>query len=296
MAADQRTLFYQLDDDASFRQWVAGLDAALIACGLVLAGDTGQLDPTTVTKPAAAGVAGYRIYRFNDALQATKPVFIKVQYGVAAISTWPPRLIVQVGTATNGAGALAGVTTPARTLDAFAAPTTDQTTTAWTSGNMADNARILLHTGGSAAPDSSQYNRGAGFCVERSKDLAGDDTNEALHFLWWAGTVAGQQSLSWTALGVVADASLPILHPQGSMVSASDVGVSPCFPQFGKFMAPLVSVFGYWQTDMSILTPVPVTLYGVTRNYLPLGGNTYGNWLRGGVGNNTVNSLLFLFE
>ena len=51
--------------------------------------------------------AGYEIWRFNDAFQATKPVFIKIEYGVAAVVD-RPSLRVTASSATNGAGTPSG--------------------------------------------------------------------------------------------------------------------------------------------------------------------------------------------
>jgi len=82
MATDTRNLPAFSNTDAEFRTWGSGIAAALQACGLVKTSDTGQIDWATVTRPGASHTAaGYEIYRFNDSLQATKPVLIKVEYG-----------------------------------------------------------------------------------------------------------------------------------------------------------------------------------------------------------------------
>ncbi|MCB1713466.1 MAG: hypothetical protein KDH96_13660, partial [Candidatus Riesia sp.] len=65
--------------DALFRDWGSKLSAAIQAVGLVKTGDTGQINWSTVT--VGTGIRGYEIFRFNDSLQATTPVFIKIEYG-----------------------------------------------------------------------------------------------------------------------------------------------------------------------------------------------------------------------
>jgi hypothetical protein len=117
MSTDTRTLTFDSTSDANFRAWGSGIAASLVAAGLVQTSDTGQINWTTVSRGANPGTSvesiyGYEIYRFNDALQATKPVFIKVEYGVlwsvtsgGATATPSQSVIyITVGTSTNGAG------------------------------------------------------------------------------------------------------------------------------------------------------------------------------------------------
>src|SRR3954454_8298219 len=106
MATDQRTLPGDFTSDAVFRSWGSGVSAQLAAIGLVRTADTGQIDWTTVAKPASGVFGGYEIWRFDDALQATAPVFIKVEYGISNTTTL--MLGLTVGTGTNGAGTLTG--------------------------------------------------------------------------------------------------------------------------------------------------------------------------------------------
>jgi hypothetical protein len=106
MSTDQRTLPGTFTLDSDFRSWGSGLSAQLAAIGLVKTSDTGQIDWTTVLKPTSSGqIRGFEIWRFNDALQATKPVFIRLDYGsglgyhlvpfvgaIPAEVTWNPAL------------------------------------------------------------------------------------------------------------------------------------------------------------------------------------------------------------
>jgi hypothetical protein len=81
MPTDIRNLPAFISDDATFRVWGSGLAAQIAAMGLVQTSDTGQINWATVTRPAIGALAGYEMWRFNDALQATKPVFIRLDYG-----------------------------------------------------------------------------------------------------------------------------------------------------------------------------------------------------------------------
>lgn len=93
-------------DTTTFRIWGLGISSRLDDIGLVKTSDTGQIDWTTVSKPAANTHAGYEVWRFDDALQATAPIFIKMWYGCAALNS--PRLQIVFGSITDGAGNLSG--------------------------------------------------------------------------------------------------------------------------------------------------------------------------------------------
>jgi hypothetical protein len=100
--------------DADFRTWGAAWKAALTAIGLTNTTDTGQIDWTTVTIPLATGTyAGYEVWRFNDTLQATKPIFIRFDYGTGN-NIDAPQINCQIGTGSDGSGNLTGLlsTTP----------------------------------------------------------------------------------------------------------------------------------------------------------------------------------------
>lgn len=94
--------------DAEFRTWVAEFIAQLLAVGLTQTSDTGQINTTTVNRAAINTDAGYAVFRFNDTLQGTAPVFIKFFFGSGSAQT-VPRLRVQVGTASNGSGTVSGL-------------------------------------------------------------------------------------------------------------------------------------------------------------------------------------------
>lgn len=93
--------------DAAFQTWVAEYISMLTSVGLVQTSDTGQINTATVTRAAVNTSAGYAIFRMNDSMQGSAPIFFRFEFGSgSAITT--PRLLMNVGTATNGAGTLSG--------------------------------------------------------------------------------------------------------------------------------------------------------------------------------------------
>jgi hypothetical protein len=91
-------------NDADFRAWGSDLSASLAQVGLVQTADTGQINWTTVLRPAINTYAGYEIWRFPDS-----SLFLKWEYGTAA-NSFNIALRVQVGTGSSGAGTLTGAT------------------------------------------------------------------------------------------------------------------------------------------------------------------------------------------
>ena len=94
--------------DAGFRAWGAEFHASLVSIGLTLTSDTGQINWTTVTRPAITVSAGYEIWQFNDTLQSTTPIYIKVEYGTGGTATYPA-IWITVGQGSNGTGTLTGL-------------------------------------------------------------------------------------------------------------------------------------------------------------------------------------------
>jgi hypothetical protein len=84
--------------NADFQTWCVGIHDALIAVGLIQTADTGQLTLASATRPTPTNVAGYEVFRLNDALQGTFPIIIKIEYGIGT-ATDRPALWASIGTA-----------------------------------------------------------------------------------------------------------------------------------------------------------------------------------------------------
>ena len=110
---DSVTAVIDQTSDAAFRTWIQEIITAFgTTLTLTQTADTGQINTATVTRPAVANTsAGFVIFRFNDTLQATSPIFIKLEFGTGTTATTSPNMWITVGTATNGAGTLTGTTT-----------------------------------------------------------------------------------------------------------------------------------------------------------------------------------------
>lgn len=113
------TAFYSTpvehSSDATFRTWGLALSTAIGSVGMVQTADTGQIDWTTVTRPAINTAAGYEIWRFDDTQQGAAPIFIKLEFGTGTVATYP-QMWATAGTGTDGAGNITGVGTTRTTM------------------------------------------------------------------------------------------------------------------------------------------------------------------------------------
>lgn len=186
VSRDTTTSWDATAGDVPFRAWVQAVEACLVGAGLVVVADSGDIDPATVTLPGVEGSAGYRIYRFDDAEQATNPIFIRVEFhrGDAATEL---RLHFIVGKGSDGAGTISNSTGGVVS----------------SSAGSTDNASRLIHAclvDGELVVFTEadlSANQGFSLVVSRTRDRAGDFdggifsmamySNVAAHCALWNG-------------------------------------------------------------------------------------------------------------
>jgi hypothetical protein len=109
---------------ASFIDVWSAFSAALTTVGFLKTTDTGQVDwASNPAHPATTTFPYYEIRKFSDALQATAPLFMKIEYGMTANTNI---IRFQLGTATDGAGNLTKQLSAVFTLSGSATTTTGQ--------------------------------------------------------------------------------------------------------------------------------------------------------------------------
>jgi len=162
--------------DALLRDWGSKLSAAIQAVGLVKTSDTGQIDWNTVVNGTM--VRGYEIFRFNDTLQATAPIFLKLEYG--GNST----LVVfktTVGKGTDGAGNITGVLHAALSTSSGGFDITNDYVSYVSSGD-GSMLNFALFPAWNAA-----YSPMLKFSLERSRDAGGNPTTTGTFCYRFAG-------------------------------------------------------------------------------------------------------------
>lgn len=248
------------DTDTNFRAWGKGLSDALAAVGMVKTADTGQIDWATVTRPTGVSTyQGYEVWRFNDALQATAPLFLKIEYGTGTAPS-SPGLRVAAGKGSNGSGTLTGAFGAAISLQ-FSNPSATPTTSYVSSGDGSLLALALW-------PGSISLH----YFIDRSRDAAGAPTDWAIACNRALSNLSTYVYSSATTFQSFSPAFLPISAP-----SMTVAGVAPMFP-----MLCMDGQGHYWQcrallqynaNDAAVAVPVTVAGWGT---YLPA-ARDYGN-------------------
>lgn len=272
MATDIRVLNTQFSDDAGFRAFAQGIAAQLAACGLVKTADTGQIDLTTATKPTLSSTAaGYEIYRFNDALQASVPIFVKVEYGTGINSggggLW---FTVAVG-GTNGAGTLTGQVGSRRQVYAGVLGLNNS----YASGSMGgvEQGRVNLFWNYNPA----NVNSGTFVAIERPKDSTGAATADGVHTMFVnnnsaqsfnqqipaTGLIPGGISLIPTVVGGPGSAAP---SPAGPAIVGLNVALVPIFVLLGKLLFGATLLYNI--TTIGDGASISVTFFGVQHTYL----------------------------
>lgn len=272
--------------DATFRAWGSAVAVKLAAMGLVQTADTGQINWATVLKPGAANTAmGYEIWRFADALQATKPIMLKIEYGSGS-ATANPGMWITVGTATNGAGVHTGPTSSRLQSGAGAAQVAAEN--CLFSG---DTNRMAVHLFFNGAAS-----RHIMIGVERSKDAAGADTGEGVYITVGSiGSGAGTQRQEYYQWGIGTagtESDLGIMVPRvGSGASGPDFAVFPQFHAQGILLPHGLLYLGYFTATVIANSTIAITVYGAVRTYYALALVTNPN--RAAIGGT---SLLVLYQ
>lgn len=194
------------NDLASWKTICQELSDKMVACGLIQTADTGQLNISGVSAVGSNGTfAGYHIFAFNDSLQISAPIYIKVQFGWGAegmynsggyLRTQTPRIRMTVGTGTNGSGTLTGIISSnydsPQSYDPSSTPSasTDNTTagTSYICFNSTYGFFGVVHGINSRCnPVANSYGQAPGasaaILIQRSHDSSGSPTADGVHIV-----------------------------------------------------------------------------------------------------------------
>lgn len=252
--------------DALLRTFGAWLNTQLAAAGWVQTADTGQANWTTIVRAVSGAVHGYEIWRMNDALQATMPVYMRVEHVQNSYCAF--RLIFSLGTSagTDGAGNLTGLLhyVPSPTA-VFANSATSATGINWFA--CGDTGRFWVLFGLSGA-GYSQYTP-LGFFIERTKDAAGADTADGI-VVTTVGLATNWTSYVLSRTSRFSHDKVHALIPTvGAGVAGPDTLVYPVFPVLnGIFNWPLRGFLITFDTLVSEGVQYTFSYYGASRTYI----------------------------
>jgi hypothetical protein len=278
--------------DADFRAWGSALSASMQTAGLIQTADTGQINWATVTRPGINTAAGYEIYRFNDSLQGTYPIFLKIEYGTHT-TTSAPAMWLTVGTGSNGSGTITGQSSTRNTVNASAAPastvTTYPTYVCYKDGSLG----VMLKVGAVASGPSAQ----AFFVVGRTVDDTGAETGDGFTvFRRQASTSLGNlaQSVSVANSTTFTESQTYSMVHMGvtSSLVGSDKQVYKNYTIQPR-VRPVMQVATVIVTEYPSATSFTATFVGATaRTYLSGGSGTAQH----GVGASSTNAAAMLWE
>lgn len=280
----------QAPDNASaavFRTWGSGVDGTFTTLGWVQTSDTGQINWTTVAAPSGSNTAmGYSIFRMNDTLQATKPVFIKVEYGTSGSVSWPSMWLT-IGTGSDGSGTITGISWTRTQIAGW----NNSASIAFPSYFSGDSGRYCcaLFTG-----EGSNYYQ-IGFSIERTRDSSGTINNTGLlvctlpHYN--SGASPKSQYIPFTGTAPSAYSAINCITTNtviGITASGNNVNLYPIKTWTPGESDPLTNLFVYYYPDLSKYQNYSVPIYGgtFTYTYKALPGWLSGyNWTRPNVTN-----------
>jgi hypothetical protein len=266
----------------------AGVSDLLKGTGaLTQTADTGQIDLVSGTfSPVVNTVGGYEIFYLNDALHATKPVYIKIEYGWGQADTANPQLWLTIGSGSNGAGTLTGNLSSRRVVLAGQSTAWGSNTAhmCYANGAAADSAIVWAGWWGGAS--YAGVMGGGLFIVERQRDPDGAPNGNGVYIttagLGEGGTNTDCLRLTPTGLTHAATTRAGLLLPTWSNTSGSTTGIvgadtyfCPVLTGFHvqSFGSPSKYLLGYNAGDVSRGVQQSVSLYGAAKTFLCGGAN-----------------------
>jgi hypothetical protein len=264
--------------DANWRPWGQAIHDAFVAVGLVQTSDTGQVNWATATAPLTGADIGYEVWRFDDALQATVPIFFKMTYGSGNGNTRGRVVLSSVGTGSNGAGTLTNAA-PTNPMITLVTGTAGDTTArdCFFSGDGSGIAAVLFNN------SASTFLRGM-FAIDRTRDIDGTPNGNgisvvtcgqtnATNYWVWAPAIAPRPS-GWTDYVDY----WPAMIPQSSLSTTSDgtdTHVAPVLAAVPEIQQTKMAL-AYATGDGATVGDQTVTHLGAARTYKRQGNNLYG--------------------
>lgn len=265
------TTFFTKAPDTVQAPWnstMGTISAALTTLGLTKTTDTGQVDWTTLQAvPAASTWTLYEIRQFTDALQATSPFYMRIEYGQIA-SQWAMR--ITVGTSTDGAGNLTGA------LSSQFIISSNINVATGTCYMSSDGSRLQM----TMWPNLAGTNQGTCISISRSVDSTGVYTGDGVNIVGF-GSGKFQQWMPRGSLGTRFPATAAVNFMCGAPATltgnaGTDIGVFPVYPMKGYADYFDMGAMVVAPVDVAVGTVFTVLLYGATHTYI-VGGNNATN-------------------
>lgn len=290
---------------ANFQSWTGALFTAIESLGWLQTADTGQAANPLAAVPSSTYV--YRVYKANDALASTMPIYMKVMVGFSATS---PRIQFVVGNASDGAGNITGPGTANAgiTFVVTAQQTNNGSATfpCYFSGHAGEFRMYMWRNSAGNGPSCI-------FGIERSKSSGGADTGDYVT-VFGASAGGNLPTNPWTSSGGVSTTSSQQsfsaaymfrpqcninMHPPTNTTQSDNgvVGSLPCFPVVGNLGNAMLGLAGACAADATDGAVVTVaSMYGSTHSYLGAQNGTIMNRSTTSVTVNSFPTYLLRYE
>lgn len=270
--------------DARHRALGIAINAAFAAIGLVQTADTGQANWATQTFPTLGTyTGGYEIWRFNDALQGSAPIFFKIEYGSGNSGgsngvNNNMQLRITWGTGSNGAGTITGPGSAVAGMVLCGVSATGSITAITSYVSMVGGKLSVALFADGLAPGH--------FGIHRTCDTTGADTaTGALAFWTAAGSNMYCTGVNFSTSTVVYSTQTGVNMLRVGNVAASQVaGSNSAYLAWNAMPAPVphIGVCGVIGGEIAIGSTFTATLFGSTpHTYIYLGGRGFGAWPAG---------------
>jgi len=243
-----------------FQSWGSMVANAFNTAGWVKITGVGEIDWTTASSNASPTTSwGFEIWRMNDALQSTAPVYIRLDYGSGA-SAVTPRIWTQFGSGYSGNALMGPITTnlASSTQSASAGGL-------WTSYFSGANNRMQMSLF-TASANNLVYS------IERTHDANGNDTDEGILFASSNTSTAHMQtywnrSLGTTGTEIGVGAFLPSI---GSGATGTTTTMYPLYFASGRYSNPALGLLIAYAATVTSYSAINLTFFGTSHTYLPI--------------------------
>lgn len=258
------------NSDAEIRAWATFVEDLLVTTGgWVHVTCTGETAPSALVAPNATNQKkGFRVYRMDDALQSTRPVFMRLDFGSAGgnaiVGMWVT-IGSSVDTATGTINGSVYYTSGATTQ--IGANTSSATLT--NHYGSADKNRVSLAMG-VATSNIGHFL----FTLERSKDANGNDTTDGLYMAQTQGADGGA-TRRWQYINLTGAGGQPPDETGFSYTISNNspssfngtVGVALAIPYAGVALQPGYNISFSKTGDFIAESQFTLTVYGRTITY-----------------------------
>lgn len=268
--------------DALWRAWVQFIEDTLVTTGgWVVTADTGQMTIASSAHPTTTNTkVGYRIYRMADSLQATAPVFMRVDYGSSSAAN-APGIWLTIGQGSDGAGTITSIRLNG---GAVSTPTVSGTNNSAATTANSYGCASTGHVAVAMFIDTLSAQRILTFSLERTRDADGTLNGNGLILMNTDPSSTGS-SLSTQRYIILGSGAQPptekgilyILSTANPSAFGSDVGIGIPIPMKGVAQPPGLGYVVTRVSDFVAEAQFAVTLYGVSHNYVNLNLLNVGN-------------------